>query len=72
MARRPHTPHRTFSLASSHWRSDGRPKVGYRTQSEALSAADERAEESGVELSAYRCTFCHHWHMGRPGGRHRD
>ncbi len=68
MARRPKR-HRPFSLASSHWRSDGRPKVGYRTQAEALGAAEERSGEGGVALTAYRCTFCSCWHMGRVEGR---
>jgi hypothetical protein len=54
-------------MASSHWREDGQPKVAYASRTEALIVAGERAEESGVELSVYRCGFCHAWHMGRSG-----
>jgi hypothetical protein len=62
---RRHHPYRPLSVRSSHWRADGQPKVRYSTQRDALSAADERGEESGVELGAYQCDFCHGWHMGR-------
>ena len=48
----------------SHWRSDGAPKAAYLTQGEALSVADERRRETGVELSVYQCDVCAGWHMG--------
>jgi hypothetical protein len=50
----------------SHWRSDGLPKAAYRTQSDAVTAARMRFEESGVELNVYRCDVCTAWHMGKP------
>jgi hypothetical protein len=52
-----------------HWRADGAPKAAYLTQGEALSVAEERRHETGVELSVYRCDVCAGWHMGgRDGG----
>lgn len=71
MARR-REPHRPLSLEASHWREDGRPKVRFRSQGEALGAADERGRESGAELGVYRCGFCGGWHMGRRSGRGGD
>ncbi|HVX22121.1 MAG TPA: hypothetical protein VHB02_12285 [Acidimicrobiales bacterium] len=65
-------PHRPFALDGSHWRADGRPKVRYGTQGEALSVAEERAREAGTDLTVYRCEFCGGWHMGRRGGRDED
>jgi hypothetical protein len=53
----------------SHWRADGAPKSAYRTQGEALSVADERRQESGVDLNAYRCEVCSAWHLGNSDGR---
>jgi hypothetical protein len=50
----------------SHWRADGMPKVGYRDQRDALTAALVRRQESGVELNVYRCDVCASWHMGNP------
>ena len=47
-----------------HWRADGQPKSAYRSQGEALSVADERRSESGVDLDAYRCEICGSWHLG--------
>ena len=55
----------------SHWRADGAPKATYRTQQEALSVADERQLESGVDLNVYQCDLCHCWHMGSAAGRER-
>jgi hypothetical protein len=50
-----------------HWRADGQPKSAYRSQGEALSVADERRSESGVDLNAYRCEICGGWHLGSYG-----
>ncbi|MDA8310065.1 MAG: hypothetical protein M0Z46_05540 [Actinomycetota bacterium] len=61
--------HRPLALGSSHWREDGQPKVRYPSRSDALTAADERARESGTELGVYECAFCGGWHMGRRSGR---
>jgi len=54
----------------SHWRADGLPKAAYGTQSDAVTAALVRRQESGVELDVYRCDFCSAWHMGNP--RHEN
>lgn len=48
----------------SHWRADGAPKNAYRSEGEALSVADERRQDTGVALTAYRCAFCSAWHLG--------
>jgi hypothetical protein len=48
----------------SHWRADGSPKTAYRTQRDALSVADERRTDAGVDLNVYVCTFCSAWHVG--------
>ncbi len=50
----------------SHWRADGAPKTAYRSQSDALTMALVRRQESGVELDVYRCDVCSAWHMGNP------
>ncbi len=46
--------------------ADGLPKTAYRSQSDALTAALVRGQESGVELNVYRCDVCAAWHMGKP------
>jgi len=47
-----------------HWRADGTPKAGYLSQGEALSVAEERRHETGIDLGVYRCDVCACWHMG--------
>jgi len=59
---------RPFSLGS-HWRADGAPKAGFRSQQEALRAANVRRLESGVTLNAYECDFCSRWHLGSSTAR---
>jgi hypothetical protein len=59
--------HRVAGLGE-HWRADGLPKTGYTTQSDALTAALVRRQESGVELNVYLCDVCRAWHMGKPRG----
>jgi hypothetical protein len=49
-----------------HFKHDGRPKQSYRTQGEAMQAAQATWAINGVELQTYRCDFCHQWHMGKP------
>jgi hypothetical protein len=56
-------------LDASHWRDDGEAKVRYRTETEALIAAEERSREAGSPLGVYQCAFCQGWHMGRRSGR---
>ena len=41
----------------SHWRADGAPKTAYRSQSDALSVADERRMDAGVELNVYAASL---------------
>ncbi len=60
-----HGDHRVPGLGS-HWRADGRPKAAYSSQADALTAALVRREDSGVELTVYRCDVCSAWHMGNP------
>ncbi|MGH9082516.1 MAG: hypothetical protein ACRDY3_12655 [Acidimicrobiales bacterium] len=43
--------------------------MSFPSEAAALSAAEDRARESGMDLAAYRCDFCGGWHMGRTGRR---
>jgi len=61
---RPPDDEATSRRLGSHWRADGAPKSTYLTQGEALSVAEERRHETGVELSVYQCDVCAGWHMG--------
>jgi hypothetical protein len=61
---------RAFS-PGAHWRADGAPKTTYSSQIDALSMADERRHETGVDLNVYQCDYCSGWHMGSSGGRGR-
>lgn len=67
MARR--RAHRPLTIDSSHWRSDGQPKVRYAARTDALVAAEVRSRESGTPLGVYECAYCGGWHMGRRTGR---
>ncbi len=55
---------------NAHVTREGRPKVAYRTRSEALSAAHLAWTMNQAELDAYRCEYCHQWHIG--GSSRRD
>jgi hypothetical protein len=57
---------RRIAGLGSHWRADGLPKASYANQSDALTAALIRRQESGVNLSVYRCDVCASWHLGNP------
>jgi hypothetical protein len=61
---------RRLSLGS-HWRSDGAPKTIFRSQQDALRAANVRRLESGVSLNVYECDFCSSWHLGSSTPRER-
>ncbi|MBU6496495.1 MAG: hypothetical protein KGR42_08840 [Acidobacteria bacterium] len=49
---------------NAHVTREGRPKVAYRTRTEALSSAHLAWTLHGAELDAYRCDYCHQWHIG--------
>ena len=51
---------------SSHFTREGTPKNSYRTEQEAKGAAQLAWTLNGAELNAYRCDFCHQWHIGKP------
>jgi hypothetical protein len=68
--RKPARAERTPNLGS-HWRADGAPKTGYRNQGEALSVADERRQDTGIDLNVYQCEYCSAWHMGNSEPRRR-
>ena len=53
------------SRSSMHFKRDGTPKKGYRTQQEAASAAQLAWTLEKVDLNTYRCEHCHLWHVGR-------
>jgi hypothetical protein len=52
-------------VASSHFTKEGPAKKPYRTEAEARSQAQLAWTLNGVELDAYRCDFCHQWHIGK-------
>jgi hypothetical protein len=54
---------------TSHFTRDGAPKSAYRTEREAQSAAQLAWTINRAELDAYRCDYCHQWHVGK---RFRD
>ena len=47
-------------------RRDGTSKTSYMSRGEALSVAEERKLETGLQLDVYRCLVCSAWHMGNP------
>jgi hypothetical protein len=53
----------------AHWRADGRPKTAYRSEQDAWAMADQLRQDSGTELTVYRCDFCPSWHLGSSRGR---
>jgi hypothetical protein len=61
---------RPLSLGS-HWRADGAPKAAFRSQQDALRAANVQQLESGVDLHVYECDFCSCWHLGSSRARER-
>jgi len=65
MKRRRPTPSRPVGRVASHFTREGTPKSSYRTQREAASAAQLAWTLNGVELDAYRCDYCHQWHIGK-------
>jgi hypothetical protein len=66
--RRPN-PTRPLGRVASHFTREGTPKNPYRTEREAQSAAQLAWTLSGADLNAYRCDYCHQWHVGK---RFRD
>jgi len=69
-ARRGRAEGRPLSLGS-HWRADGAPKAAFRSQQEALRAANVQQLESGIDLHVYECDFCARWHLGSSRARKR-
>ena len=67
--RRPTPPQKPIGRVASHFTREGTPKNSYRTESEALSAAQFAWTMNGVDLNAYRCDYCFQWHIGK---RFRD
>lgn len=56
---------RPVGRVAAHFTREGTPKVAYRTEAEAASAAQLAWTLSGVDLNAYRCDYCFQWHMGK-------
>ncbi len=67
--RRPSLPTRPLGRVASHFTKEGTPKSAYRTEAEARGAAQLAWTLSRAELNAYRCDYCHQWHVGK---RFRD
>jgi hypothetical protein len=49
----------------SHYREDGKEKVGYNTKETAKKSADSMAKKTGYYYSNYRCPWCGKFHLGR-------
>lgn len=60
---------RPMGWSGSHFTREGTPKSAYRTEAEARGAAQLAWTFDRVDLDAYRCPYCHQWHIGR---RFRD
>ena len=67
--RRSTPPSRPVGRVASHFTREGPAKTAYRTEAEAASAAQFAWTLNGVDLNAYRCDYCHQWHIGK---RFRD
>ena len=50
--------------ASSHFRSDGTPKVGYAFEADAWAAARQFEDRTNERMNAYLCGGCPAWHIG--------
>ncbi|MHB2028919.1 MAG: hypothetical protein ACYCPT_08895 [Acidimicrobiales bacterium] len=50
---------------ASHFTREGTPKNPYRSEAEAKGAAQLAWTLNGADLNAYRCEFCHQWHVGK-------
>ena len=48
----------------SHWRADGVVKTRYPSEQEANRASFAYRLEHGTDHFAYKCSFCHGWHLG--------
>lgn len=52
-------------------KADGRPKIGYDTEEQALATISPAGAAAGQNV--YKCTVCHRWHVGhRPGSTFRN
>lgn len=48
-------------IVGSHFRKDGKPKTGYRSEAVA------RAEAARLGMAYYRCDFCDRFHLASEG-----
>jgi hypothetical protein len=67
--RRPRPATRPLGRVASHFTREGTPKNSYRSEAEARGAAQLAWTLNRADLNAYRCDYCHQWHMGK---RFRD
>lgn len=67
--RRPLPAAKPLGRVSSHFTKEGTPKTAYRSEGEAKGAAQLAWTLNRAELNAYRCDYCHQWHIGK---RFRD
>lgn len=56
---------RPLGRVASHFTKEGTPKNAYRTEAEARGAAQLAWTLNRAELNAYRCDYCHQWHVGK-------
>lgn len=49
----------------SHFRDNGKTKVGLRTKTRALEVAKKLGEKYDTHFSVYRCMYCGRYHLGK-------
>jgi len=55
-----------MTAGRAHARSDGRPKIAYRTLADASVIAAAQSDPGRITFTAYRCPYCPAFHVGRP------
>ena len=54
-----------FSIFAHAKRSDGKPKISYKSKSKAEKAAFDMAKRYGYSFATYKCLFCDGWHVSK-------
>lgn len=54
-----------LSVYSHRRRNDGKPNIAYSTRSKAQKAVRSMEKKYGVPFMAYKCLYCHGWHVAR-------
>lgn len=54
-----------FSIYAHAKRSDGKPKISYKSKAKAEKAAFDMTKRYGYPFTTYKCLFCDGWHVSR-------